>query len=439
MHRFSDLQSNLRHRVKSLYYIVAGTPTIVAILWWQRPRNELHCPPCWFVSHKQHYSSINLQMNSRQTTNMSGGADDEGAHLFRSQFHREYFDVIKKYEDEFKTFVLDVSGDETLYTMMMEKLLISTVATSLKELDNANTESSLRELEDSTTGTLGVGARAASTADSSSEDASSGRNSEDEEEDEIAPLSSDGSKTRLSSRQSSACRRQSVVRRSTIRVESERRRSEFQAKREGSPLEAKLSDEISYRSFLEDEITELERLLDDQEEEIAELDVLVARYKAKNEALSGELKTKKRTIMILEEKYSLLKGEHGMLRAKNEKLEMKLLQAEEERDMRIMSLTCVNDSAEEDMKNLRNEIRDCKESQETLQTIVAEKETALLTLANEMDSLKREMRVLKKQRACKEGSLDAATPSEVRTDVRTKKKDKEATKEKKEKKARHPE
>jgi hypothetical protein len=134
---------------------------------------------------------------------MSGSADDlQGAHLFRSQFHREYFDLIKKHEYEFKTFVLDVSGDETLYTMMMEKLLISTVATSLKELETANTESSLRELEATTTATLGLGATAAipATTSCSSDDASSGRNSDDEGDDEIAPLSSDGSKRRLSPR-----------------------------------------------------------------------------------------------------------------------------------------------------------------------------------------------------------------------------------------------
>jgi chromosome segregation ATPase len=164
----------------------------------------------------------------------------------------------------------------------------------------------------------------------------------------------------------------------------------------------------------------LERLLDEQEEEIAELDGLVARCNAKNEALTGELKTKKRTIMILEEKYALLKGEHGTLRAKNEKLQLKLVQAEEERDMRIMSSTCDNDSAEEDMKKLRNELRDCKESQEALQTIVAEKETALVALANELDSVKRQMKVLKKERAGKEGKLGRATSSEVRPDVKKK-------------------
>ncbi len=43
-------------------------------------------------------------------------------------------------------------------------------------------------------------------------------------------------------------------------------------------LEEKLAAEIDFRTFLEDEILELE-LLDEQEDEIGDLDKLVAKYK----------------------------------------------------------------------------------------------------------------------------------------------------------------
>ena len=69
-----------------------------------------------------------------------------------------------------------------------------------------------------------------------------------------------------------------MARRSTIREVRERRQSVLQMKGETSEVEEKLAAEIDFRTFLEDEILELE-LLDEQEDEIGDLDKLVAKYK----------------------------------------------------------------------------------------------------------------------------------------------------------------
>ena len=69
--------------------------------------------------------------------------------------------------------------------------------------------------------------------------------------------------------------------------------------------------ETEYSKFLETEIEHLEKLLDDQEEEIDELDKIVLSYKKKTSAMHQELKTKRRSMLFLEEKYAVLKMEYS--------------------------------------------------------------------------------------------------------------------------------
>jgi hypothetical protein len=76
----------------------------------------------------------------------------------------------------------------------------------------------------------------------------------------------------------------------------------------------------------------------------------------KNQGLSEELKTKTRAILILEEKYSLLKTEHCALRVTNNNLQLKLAHAEEDRGIKMMQLTSDNTDGQEDINSLKREI-----------------------------------------------------------------------------------
>lgn len=294
---------------------------------------------------------------------------------------------------------MDVSGDVNLYTTIMEKILISTNGMSLAELGAATTETQLRALE------------AAASSHSDEGTISSGYSLEDEGLDDITPLAGDTTKPRTPSlrKRESRTHRQSMARRSTIREVRERRQSALQMKGETSKVEEKLAAEILRRTILEEEILELERLLDEQEDEISDLDRLVAKYKSKNQGLSDELKTKSRTILILEEKYSMLKTERSALRARNDNLQLKLAQAEEDRSMKIMQLTSDNADGQEDINSLKREIKDCNNSLAAMRQVIGEKDMKLLATMEDMDTLRYELKMVKKDRDELERSLKAVS------------------------------
>ena len=317
--------------------------------------------------------------------------------LFHSQFHRDFFDLIKQYEDEFKDFVLDVSGDANLYTTIMEKLLISTNAMSLRELGAATAEANLRELE-VTTSSFREERRN-----------SLGSSSDDERQDDIAPLP--GALTQSLPNGESRVHRQSMTRRNTMREVRERRQSVLQVPSETSKVEEKLAAEIARRAFLEGEILELERMLDEQEDEIDDLDKLVTKYKSKNKGLSEELKTKSRRILILEEKYSLLKTEHGALRARNDNLQLKSAHAEEDRGMKIMQLTSDKADGQEDINSLKRDLKDCNSSLSELRLIIVEKDLKRLALSEDMDTLHRELTMVKSERDTLKNAASSAQSS----------------------------
>ena len=105
--------------------------------------------------------------------------DPTKSDIFNSRFYCDFFDLIKQYEDEFKDFVMDVSGDVNLYTTIMEKILISTNGMSLAELGVATTETKRRVLE------------AAASSHNDEGSISSGNGLEDEGQDDITPLAGD--------------------------------------------------------------------------------------------------------------------------------------------------------------------------------------------------------------------------------------------------------
>lgn len=340
--------------------------------------------------------------------------------LFDSQFHRDFFDLIKRYEDEFKAFVQDVSGDANLYTTIMEKLLVSTSVMSFLELGAATAEAKLRELETAAFSCNEEGS------------ASLGSCSDDERQDSIAPMA--GGRTQSLPKEGSQLLRQSMARRNTIREVRERRQSSLPIPSETSKVDEKLAVEIRHRTFLEEEIQELERLLDEQEDEINDLDKLVTKYKSRNQGLSEELKTKSRRILILEEKYSLLKTEHGALRARNDSLQLKLAHAEDDRGVKIMQLTSENANGQEDINSLKRELKDCNSSLSELRQIIVEKDMKLLAFSGDIEVKRYEPAILKNECDGRDNAASSTGSSVGKEAGKIKKKDKGEKKEKKSKK-----
>ena len=353
------------------------------------------------------HSELNMKDSRRTVANTK---DD----LFRSTFHRGLFDLMKQNKEPFKVFMQDVSGDDSLYATMMEKLLIKTTnlqerevaATQSEDDDDDNYATMMEKLLVSTKTTNLQGLEAADTQSEDDDNYDSMDSSAEEEigdeiDDEMTPLTPGVSRLGVFDLKKSPSRRESFARRSTIREDIKSRRDTFQEKNvKSSSFRTKLADETDHRTFLEEEIAELERLMDDQEDEIVQLDGVVEKYKKKNEGLLEELKTKRRTILIQEEKYSLLKSEFGMLRTRNEKLQLKVLEGEADRDLNIMSATFDRERLEEDLNNNLN--GSLVDIQETL----GKKDVALMSLMEEMDSLGQELKIVKKERDALEKTLD---------------------------------
>lgn len=201
-------------------------------------------------------------------------------------------------------------------------------------------------------------------------------------------------------------------RRSTIRQSCMLRRSVFQQEiHSGSHDEDDQTHatrtEADYIKFLESEIEHLEQLLDDQEDEIDELDKTVSKYKRKNEGMNQEIKTKKRTILILEEKYALLKLELDRAVAKGDSLQLKMHESEADLELNYLTATNERDELGGEVNSLRKQNREQQETLKQIQESLGKKDERLLLLMGEMEELKKELLSVKMGRSVTEASPTA--------------------------------
>mmetsp|Transcript_30813 Transcript_30813/g.50896 ORF Transcript_30813/g.50896 Transcript_30813/m.50896 type:complete len:415 (-) Transcript_30813:263-1507(-) len=236
-----------------------------------------------------------------------------------------------------------------------------------------------------------------------------------------------GSRRQLFSRAESARRQESFrITRTSIRETCNLRRSVL---RESVTLpsqktEDALAIEVNYREFLEDEIDQLEKLLDDQEDEIDSLDGAFRKSRKRQKELATELKTTKRSILILEEKYAQLKAELLNANKRAAKYHIQLSESEMEKD--LFSLTLESDR--EHMESCQSELVDLRKMREAgnkgiadVHDTLAQKDLNLMNIMSEMQSLQSELKTAKKQRDSFEKTLsDAAAKKKERKEKRKK-------------------
>jgi DNA repair exonuclease SbcCD ATPase subunit len=224
-----------------------------------------------------------------------------------------------------------------------------------------------------------------------------------------------GSRGNLLSKAGNVRRQESMRMRSSIRMENTQMRSTFRQQSTQSVTESAedaLSREISYREKLEDDIDQLERMIDDQDDDIDELDMIVRKSKKKHKELVLEIKTKTRTILILEEKYALLKSELFTANKRANGLHVKLSEIEIEKDLDLSALESERYHTGIELEELRK-LKSDNESISDIHTNLAEKDLSLMNLMAEMESIKSELQITKKERKTLEKALGSSSAASI--------------------------
>lgn len=340
---------------------------------------------------------------------------------FSPQFRKLLVDLIIQHPDEFKKFVggmlSSTAADLSKYKAFSDAIAENDLQSITEAFQKMEDDEEAKSINDDDFGSdLG--------SDLSSE------NDEDEAEDNLGPLISDrgeslrnsedstshqpiqrfammtnaassksspvASRRQLLSRTGTMRREESFRKRTSIRQECDRRRSMLREEsiRPNTSTEDALVSERNYCEFLEDEVDQLEKLLDDQENEIDDLDRTIRKCKKKNNELLSELKTKKRSILILEEKYALLKAELSNANKRAATLHMKLSEVEEDRDMTQATAEDEREQMETELTELRTKLKKVND----VHNVLAEKDMQIMNLMAEKEGVEVKLAKTKKQR-----------------------------------------